>query len=436
VKRRYVGFSEIIAMRVPRVNVEPLPHAAFLSRLGGGADANAIEARLGQGAFLTLRLVDLLRGDRAPPHPDAFHYQHLATERFCRDLESGLPEETHLKGLVRTAADAFRLGDARLIVPALLAYALFLEDDARSEEAIDVLETTLRTGGDRLPVADAVAATLRLARVNRKLARFEEAEAAYGRAGHLAMAGGDGYSVLLSRIGLASAMQGRGNLAEAERCWREILDDARIAGERDAEAQAEHGLGTTLLLRGQPAEAAPHAWRASELYENEPAQLRALGDLAFMLLALGDAESAERALGEVVRRSGHPDVVLNVVIELMHCASYRRDRVGFERWRGECEGRLEHMAPNMVTDFLLKLGIGHARFGNFRQAETFLTAALETATANGLHEFEFRIERIRNGLGDCRQELAKSCAEAAEPVTSKPLRQVRDSLRELAGAGA
>src|SRR2546425_7357133 len=34
---------------------------------------------------------------------------------------------------------------------------------------------------------------------------------------------------------------------------------------------------------------------------------RALGDLALMLLALGDAESAERALGEVVRRSGHPD---------------------------------------------------------------------------------------------------------------------------------
>jgi tetratricopeptide (TPR) repeat protein len=435
VKRRYVGFSEIIAMRVPRVKVEPLPHSVFLSRLGGGADANAIEARLGQGAFLTLRLVDLLRGDREPPHPDTFHYQHRATERFCRDLQTGLPEETHLKGLVHTAADAFRLGDVRLIAPALLAYALFLEDDARYEEALDVLEATLLTGGDRLRVADAIAATLRLARVNRKLARFEEAEAAYARAGQLSAAGGDGYSVLLSRIGLASAIQGRGNLAEAERCWREILNDARIAGERDAEAQAEHGLGTTLLLRGQPAEAAPHAWRAFELYENEPAQLRALNDLGIMLLALGDAQGAERALGEVVRRGGHHDAVLNALIELMHCASYRRDRVGFERCRSECEGRLEHMAPNMATDFLLKVGIGHARFANFRQADTFLAAALETATANGLHAFEFRIERIRGALGDCQEELAKSCAEATEPVTSEPLRQVRESLRELAGAG-
>jgi len=423
-------------MRVPRVKVQPLPHAAFLSRLASAANGNAIDVRLGQGAFLTLRLVDLLSRDHEPPHPDAFTYQHLAAERFCRDLQFGGPEEAHLKGLVGTAADAYRLGDSRLIAPALLAYALYLEDDARYEEALDVLETTLQVGGDRLRMADAVATTLRLARVNRKLARFADAETAYVHAGQLAAAAGDGYAVLLSRIGLAGAIQGRGNLAEAERCYREILLDARIAEQRDPEAHAEHGLATTLLLRGQPAEAAPHVWRAFELYQDEPAQLRALGDLALMLLALGDAESAERALGEVVRRSGHPDVVVNALIELMHCASYRRDRVGFERGRSECESRLEHMAPNMVTDFLLKVGIGHARFGKLRKAETFLAAALETAAAHGLHEFEFRIERIRNGLGDCEKELENSCAQATEPVTSEPLRSVRQSLQELAGAGA
>jgi len=191
-----------------------------------------------------------------------------------------------------------------------------------------------------------------------------------------------------------------------------------------------------LLLRGQPAEAAPHAWRASELYENESAQLRALTDLGLMLLSLGDPEAAEQALAVVVRRSRQQDAVVNAVIELMHCASYRRDRLGFERWRGECEGHLEHMAPNMVTDFLLKVGIGHARFGNLRKAETFLAAALETAAGHGLHEFEFRIERIRNGLGDCEKELANSCAQVTEPVTSEPLRTVRQSLQELAGAGA
>src|SRR2546428_6416337 len=159
-----------MAMRVPRVKVQPLPHAVFLTRLASATDSNAIEVRLGQGAFLTLRLVDLLSRDHEPPHPDAFMYQHLATERFCRDLQCGGPEEAHLKGLVGTAAHAYRLGDARLVAPALLAYALYLEDDARYEESLDVLETTLQVGGDRLRVADAGGATPRLGRGQRKLA--------------------------------------------------------------------------------------------------------------------------------------------------------------------------------------------------------------------------------------------------------------------------
>src|SRR3989441_7176727 len=169
-------------MRVPRVKVQPLPHAVFLSRLASATDSNAVEVRLGQAAFLTLRLVDLLSRDHEPPHPDAFMYQHLATERFCRDLQCGGPEEAHLKGLVGTAAHAYRLGDARLVAPALLAYALYLEDGARYEEALDVLETTLQVGGDRLRVADAVAATPRLAPVDRKPTRLSPAATAGGAA--------------------------------------------------------------------------------------------------------------------------------------------------------------------------------------------------------------------------------------------------------------
>src|SRR3989449_8978613 len=94
-------------MRVPRVKVQPLPHAVFLSRLASATDSNAIEVRLGQAAFLTLRLVDLLSRDHEPPHPDAFMYQHLATERFCRDLQCGGAREAPPKGLggTRAAAD-------------------------------------------------------------------------------------------------------------------------------------------------------------------------------------------------------------------------------------------------------------------------------------------------------------------------------------------
>jgi len=421
-------------MPVSQTRVESLPHAIFLQRVSGNASPTSLEARLGQGAFLALRLVDLLAPGREPVSPDAFHYQCVATDRFCRELRGTSPEGAHVHGTTASAADAYRLGDVRQVVPALLAYAHFLEDELRLDEALDVLATLLEVGGERLAASDAVAARLRIARVSRKLNRFDEAEAAYAEAGELAAARGDRYSELLSRIGRANTVLGRGNLAEADRSLRAILADARAADLHDAEARAEHGIGATAFYRGQPDEAVPRFWRAFELYEEEDSRLRALNDLGVTLLMLGDATGAERALSEVVHRGGNQDNLTNALIELMHCASYRRDRVGFARWRERCEARVADMPPNILADFYLKQGIGQARFGQYRRAEALMEEALRVATAAGLHESEFRIERIKNGLRECEQALRVEPAVPAEPVfDTAELREVSASLARLVG---
>src|SRR5213596_3305128 len=100
-----------------------LPHAVFLKRLAGAPTATSVDGRLGNGAFLALRLVDLLGPVGEPAHPEAFRYQHAATERMCRELPADRTETAHLAGLVRSAAEAFRTSDVGLVVPALLAYA-------------------------------------------------------------------------------------------------------------------------------------------------------------------------------------------------------------------------------------------------------------------------------------------------------------------------
>ncbi|HKW40820.1 MAG TPA: hypothetical protein VJN39_06190 [Gemmatimonadales bacterium] len=421
-------------MPVSRLKLEPLPHAIFLQRVTARQPATSLEARLGQGAFLALRLVDLLGPDRAPVSADAFHYQWVATDRFCRELHAAATEGAHVHGITSSAADAQRLGDVQLIAPALFAYAHFLEDELRLDEALDVLTTLLVVVGDRLSSADTVAAHLRFARVQRKLNRFDEAEAAYGAAEELASAAGDCYSALLSRIGRANSVLGRGNLADAERRLRGILADARTAGEQDAEARAEHGIAVAHHHMGQSADGIPHAWRAFELYEEEDSRLRALGDVGVMLLSLGDAAGAERALAEVVRRGSTQESVSNALIELMHCASFRRDHVGFARWRERCEERLADMPPNIRADFYLKQGIGQARFGRFRRAETVMKEALEIAGAAGLHEVEFRVERILAGLHDCEQALARESQVVTEPVLqTAELREVSESLAQLGG---
>jgi tetratricopeptide (TPR) repeat protein len=408
-----------------------LLHAVFLRRLAEASTAPSAQARLGHGAFLTLRFVDLLGLQRV--RPDAFGYQLAAMDRMCRELPGDSTETAHLVGLVQAVADAYRARDAQLTVPALLAYAHYLEDELLLAEALDVLETVVRVGGDALRSSDRVGARLRAARVLRKLNEFDAAEEAYEEAGTLAAAGGDRHSELLSRIGRANAVMSRGNLQEAERSLEAILHDAEACGDREAQARAHQVLAVVLSVRGEPSEAIPHEWRAFELYEDEPSRMRVLSDLGIMLLRVGDVHGAECALTKVVRHGASQDVVDNAVIELMNCASYRRDRVGFERWREQCVARQAKMPPNILLDFLLKDGIGRARFGQFERAHALLASALSIAENAGLHEFAFRVERMKNELRNCQQGCEGSPVAATEPVCdSEAVREVSAALAHLA----
>jgi len=426
-------------MSIAQAELPSLSHAVFLQRAaqalplpGGG-----LQSRLGQGAFLALRLIDLLGAEREAVHPDAFRYQCAATERFCRDLRVTSTEGAHLQALVESASGAQREGDVSRLLPGLFAYAYFLQYELRLEEALDVLRTLHSVGGERLSAADAVVLALRTGRVNRELSRFDDAEESYAEAGRRAALNGDHHSELLSRIGRANTDLGRGNLPLAEASLRRILEDARATRDQEAEARAEHEIGVVMYHAGQPAEAIPHVWRAFELYGDEDRRLRALNDAGVMLLMLGDPVGAERALLQVVRGGGSQDNVSNALIELMHCASYRRDHVTFARWRARCEEKKGDMPPNILADYHLKTGIGQARFGRFRQAAASLTRALKIAESAGIHEFVFKIERIKIGLHACEQAVVAASPGDVEPVIqSDALRAVSASLAQLAAEHA
>jgi tetratricopeptide (TPR) repeat protein len=414
--------------RAAAVKPTGLPHAVFLQRVTD-EPATSPEVRLGQGAFLALRFVDLLSPEREPPAPDVFRYQWAATERYCNELSGEGTEAAHLAGIVQATSEAQRTGDVRALAPALLAYALYLDQEVHFEEAEDVLSTLIRVGGTRLASSDATAAWMRMGRVRRLQADFDRADAAYAEAGSIAAVVGDQGAVLLSRIGQCNVLHFRGNLGEAEQGWRSVLADATAGGFVNVQAQAEHGLGTILHRRGQAHEAAPHLWRAYELYEDDGA-LRALGDLGNLMLSLGDIVGAERALTEVTRRAAAADLLANTKIELMHCASFRRDRVGFERWRERALDHFDDALPHLRADYHLKVGIGLARFGNYVKGEAQMQQALEIATAHGLHDVVFRIERIKNGLHECEALEHESAAE--EPVIwTEQLREVSASLAAL-----
>ena len=409
-----------------------LPHAVFLQRAADGP-ATSPDVRLGQGAFLALRFVGLLAPDREPPTPDVFRYQWAATERYCAELAGEGTEASHLSCIVRAAGEAHRTGEFNLVAPALFAYAMYLEQESHFDEAEDALLTMLDIGRGRLQPSDAISAWMRLGRVRRMQADFDRADAAYTEAGGIAVSVGDHQAVLTSRVGHTNVVYFRGNLAEAERGWRSILADCVGTPYRVVVAQAEHGLGNLLNLRGRPREGAPHLWRAYELYEEESSQLRVLTDLGIVMLRLGQVEDAERALREVARRERvGGESLTNALIELMNCASYRRDRLGFERWRERCLEHVPHAPPNIRADYSMKAGIGYARFGNIRRAENELRQALEIATAHGLHELVFRIEPILAGAKDCG---APEHVESAAPEMVNSIESLREVSASLATLG-
>jgi tetratricopeptide (TPR) repeat protein len=300
----------------------------------------------------------------------------------------------------------------------MIALAAGLDGMACYEESLDVLRTLERVARAELRPVDAVTATLRIARVERELGRYDLAEAAYARAGELATASGDPDAALRSRLGRANVFRLRGNLVEAEHLTHSVLAGARNAGERRAEAEAEHHLGVVLGTRGELHDAVQHFWRAFELYgKDDAAATFTMNDLGVTLSRLGATADAERALLYVVARCANRGTTQNAMIELMQCASFSRNRVGFERYRTICEKERAQMSPNILADYLLRLAIGLARFGHFERAEPELSRALEVAQAHHLHEFEFRIERIRAGLRNCEALDLAEHDEAAKPPT-------------------
>src|SRR2546427_8277857 len=98
-------------MPVPRVKVQPLPHAVFLSRLASATDSNAIEVRLGQAAFLTLRLVDLLSRDRSEEHTSELQSQSNIVCRLLLEKKKNISHSLypHMARHSHIAFDSRRL---------------------------------------------------------------------------------------------------------------------------------------------------------------------------------------------------------------------------------------------------------------------------------------------------------------------------------------
>jgi tetratricopeptide (TPR) repeat protein len=405
-------------------------HEPFLER---AADKDSKDTGSnGLAAFLTMRLVDQFAADREDVSREAVRYQITATCKFLEDLYPRNAEVTSLREIVRVAGAAIDVRDRRLLFSPLLAFAFWLEQELRLEEALDVLDSALNLSDGR-SAEEEVAGFLQKGRVLRLSGRFDDARAAYQKGGKIAANTGDTRSVLLSQIGRGVVMQKLGNLPESERILCEVIAAAQRVGDRDAEGRACQDLGGTLYFGGRIAQAANYAFRAYELLEQPLQRLRALSDTGVCLKELGHYSEAGKAFAVVLGDNPPPDIRAITVAEMVDMSVLMGDRIGFERWRRDLAEQYDQLPPDDRVDFDIKVGTGFVEFGMRGQAEKHLRRAMSVAEEYKMGERIFKLEELlKTVLEPCVPAGEKADSHTVQRSVEPQLQSTLESLNALA----
>ena len=409
----------------PRFAPSPKPrlglHEPFLKRAAEGNEK--ADGDLGLGTFLSLRLADQFGVEIDSAAHDAVEYQCSATKKFVEDIRPKSQHSALLSELVQVAEMANESNEPRLLFPPLLALAFYLEKELCLDEALDVLETTLRLSDER-DAEEEVAALLQQARILRVGSRLTEARSAYENAGAMAVRLGDNQSMLLSRIGCGIVARQIGNLPESDRILREAIADARKFQDRDAEARACHDLAGTLHFAGRATEAVPLAFRAFELYESPVQQAKALSDTGAILKELGQYTAAKDALTLVLEHELSKDEAARAELECLNLAALTGDRLTFERFRQSLVPQSGTLLPEVQLDLELKLGGGLSLFEEHEQGVAHLRRAVELAEKFGMAERIFYAEQQLEEAQQRRTQLPLVSTDVrANADSSLPLRE-------------
>jgi tetratricopeptide (TPR) repeat protein len=380
-------------------------HSAFLER---ASDPGSQYTEHALGAFLVMRVVDQLGRPRADL--SAVHQQVAAARGFIQTLVPRTAEVEHIEAVALAAESVMQLGSDECLWGPLARFACWLEDQLRLTEALDVLETSVRTAQGRR-VEQITGIMLQRSRVLRRLGRFSESTASYAAAGERAKILQDTHSELLSRIGRGIVLQLLGNLPGAKDVLEEVRQDAIKAGDRDAEARATHDLAVTCNKMGEDERSVALAFQAFQAYEDAQQKHRALADLGSALQSLGHYSAANDAFEIVLSGDIPVGMRTATTLELLGLASLTGNRVAFERRRRELDEVRSKLPPSTLVDLEMKLGMGLASFDQQGAAKKHLERAIELAEEHNLNDFLFKAEAALDDLNNHSQP-----PESEDPV--------------------
>ncbi len=409
-------------------------HRSFLRRARQQREHQCeIGSQLALAAFLVASLVDrMLRATEDVDDADGYRWQLRSTRHFVEEIPENHAERTHLVALI-DAMDQTLPPQHAVVRMSLVAYAYFLNQEARLENALDVLELAARTHDGGCPAEEYASIAMFVGRVNRRLAHFPAAERAYREAQLTAEANGDQRTAMFSQLGMANLHRSTGDLARSQNLVESVLARCTSPSLADVRSAAYSDLSAVFERQGRRIEAVTTEYKAFVIAMDDASRWRTLANLGASLAGIGEYEAARYALEVVAARSEVFDSRTNAIIELLGLASAVGDELGFRRSLTEAEARVEAMPPSMAVDFHYQAGVGMARFGRLSRARKFLATALELAETHRLNTWYFKVERVMGGLAVCG-EVEPGPAVEASPLDSSALREVTSGVQEFATA--
>jgi tetratricopeptide (TPR) repeat protein len=409
-------------------------HRSFLRRARQQREHKCeIDSQLALAAFLVASLVD--RMHRAAGDGDdgeGYRWQLRSTRHFVKELPENHAERAHLGALIDAMDQALPPKHA-VVRLSLVAYAYFLNQEARLEDALDILELAARTHDGGCPPEEYASIAMFVGRVNRRLAHFPAAERAYREAQCTAEANGDDRTALFSQLGLANLHRSTGDLAQSQDLVEDVLTRCHSPKLADVRSAAYSDLSAVFERQGRRIEAVAVEYQSFVTAVDEASRWRTLANLGASLAGIGEYDAARYALEVVVARSEVFDSRTNAIIELLGLASAVGDELGFRRYLRQAEERVEAMPPSMAVDFHYQAGVGMARFRRLSSARKLLATASNLAEEHGLNTWYFKVERVMRGLAVC-SDVDPTTSVEESPAGRPALVEVTRGLREFATA--
>jgi tetratricopeptide (TPR) repeat protein len=354
--------------------------------------------------------------------------------RAVREAIEAIRTGSSLKSILESIVDAMETaGTVRVTVvaPRLLAYARALQYDGQFALAADVHRTVVAHAHPLEESDVVIAANMHLGSCLRTLAEWDDASAAYTRAGCVAAMAGDIVGVLRARIAEANLAVDRGNLPHAQVMLDETIREADANRLPDIRALALHDRAGVAIRRGEYELAITLAYDALANLAEPAARDRVLSDIALAFFELGMRETARDAYLILAATAQAQYSRWVATINLMECAAADGREPVFEQYRREL---VDVALPvTLACEYHFHVGQGYRMFGRTDQARIALQRALDLAERNKLNAIVFRAEKALDQLREGGVVIIATTSEPT-PQVAQVATAVR-GMRELAGVG-